>query len=314
MLQCNYSQGGETIIFGNNIEVAGAGYVNYNALGGANVTANFGNLKIGGGQIFGFNKNDVNDRTVIFDSVTLTGGNAEFRLFDPGFSNSATAGGANLKLGVIFGPAGAGVIFNGQAPYVTTITDDSNYPGTTTVSTGTLRVGTGGTTGTLGAGAVTVNGLLIFNRGDTLAVPNAITGTGTVTNAGDPANVLDLNGAQDYATLNADSGATHLHGAFTNGTATVNVLATLGIGSSQTIGALNIADGATVTLNSALSSPPAPADGDSGIADFGDPSLPDFDSGISQNGAQAVPEPGSVSLLLLGMLGIAGRRAWLRRG
>ena len=238
------------------------------------------------------------NRTVIFDSVTLTGGNAEFRLFDPGFSNSATPGGANLMLGVIGGVAGSGVIFNGQAPYVTTITGDSNYSGTTTVSTGTLQVGTGSTTGSLGAGAVTDNALIVFNRSDTLSVPNSITGTGTVTNAGGVGNVLELAGAQDYTTLNANSGATHLHGSFTAGTATVNVLANLGIATSQTIGALNISDGATVTLDSALLSPPAPAFAGGGIADFG----------ILQSGVQSVPEPGSVSLLLLGILRIAGRR------
>ncbi len=290
---------GETIVFGNDISVAGTGYVNYNALGGTNVTANFGNLKIGGGQIFGFNKNDTTNRTVIFDSVTLTGGNAEFRLFDPGFSNSATPGGANLTLGVIGGAAGASVIFNGQAPYVTTISGDSTYTGTTTVSTGTLQVGTGGTTGTLGSGAVTDNALIVFNRSDNLAVPNSITGTGTVTNIGGAANVLDLIGAQNYATLNANSGDTHLHGAFANGTATINVLDKLGIAVSQTIGALNISNGAVVTLDGALSSPPPNA---AGFADFGDADL------ISQSGTQAVPEPGSMSLLLVGALGWLGRR------
>ena len=295
--QTRITGAGETVVFGNNIEIAGAGYVNYNALGGVNVTANFGDLKIGGGQIFGFNKNDVNNRTVIFDSVTLTGGNAEFRLFDPGFTNSATPGGANLKLGVIGGVAGSGVIFLGQAPYITTITGDSNYSGTTTVSTGTLQVGEGGATGTLGAGAVTDNALIVFNRSDNLAVPNSITGTGTVTNSGGAANVLDLIGAQDYATLNANSGDTHLHGAFANGTATVNVLAKLGIAVSQTIGALNISDGATVTFDSALPSLPAPPAADGGIADFGN----------SSGDVQPVPEPGAMSLLLLGALG------WLRR-
>ncbi len=290
---------GETIVFGNDFSVAGTGYVNYNALGGANVTANFGNLKIGAGQIFGFNKNDTTNRAVIFDSVTLTAGNAEFRVFDPGFSNNATPGGANFTLGVIGGAAGAGVIFLGQAPYVTTISGDSTYTGTTTVSTGTLQVGTGGTTGTLGGGAVTDNALIVFNRSDNLAVPNSITGTGTVTNIGGAANVLDLIGAQNYATLNANTGATHLHGAFTAGTATVNVLASLGIATSQTIGSLNISDGAVVTLDSALSSPPPVA---AGFADFADADL------ISQSGKQPVPEPGALGLLLAGALGCLGRR------
>ncbi len=311
-LQGTYSQfqtrmntSGETVVFGNDIAIAGTGYVNYNALGAVDITANFANLKIGGGQIFGFNKNDVTNRTVSFDTVTLTGGNAEFRLFDPGFSNAAAAGGANLTLGSIGESAASGVVFKGQAPYVTTIAGNSAYSGTTTVSTGTLRVGAGGTTGTLGTGAVTNDALLIFNRSDTLIVPNAISGTGTVTNAGDPANLLELNGAQDYAILNADSGTTHLHGAFTNGMATVNVLAELDFGASQTIGALNIADGAVVTLDSALL--PAPVGADGGIADFAGPDL------VSPGNVQPVPEPGTASLLLFGILGFAVHRPRARR-
>ena len=48
-------------------------------------------------------------------------------------------------------------------------------------------------------------------------------GTGSVTNAGGAANILNLSGAQDYATLNVSSGATNLIGSFTSGTAAVNV-------------------------------------------------------------------------------------------
>jgi hypothetical protein len=129
-----------------------------------------------------------------------------------------------------------------------------------------------------------------------------------VTNAGDPANVLDLNGAQNYATLNANSGTTHVHGSFTAGTAAVNVNATLSFGASQTLSVLTINAGGVVTLDNTLPFSPAGAGADGGMAEAGDPSLSDSASGISENGVQAVPEPGSVSLLACGVLGLLARR------
>jgi autotransporter-associated beta strand protein len=264
-----------------------------------------GDLKIGAGQSIFFNKNDAaTDRTVAFQTVTLTGGTPTFSVYDRNFRDNANAFvGPNVELGAIGeSTPGSGVIFKSQGgdtavapfPHVT-ITGTASYTGTTTVAVGTLQVGAGGTSGTLGSGDVIDNGLLLFNRSDTLVVPNDISGTGAVTNAGDPANVLDLNGAQDYATLNADSGTTHLHGSFTAGTATVNVLATLGIGADQSIGSLNIADGAIVSLDSALAAAPGE------FAAAG--SAP-----AASESVQAVPEPGSISLLVLGALGWLGRR------
>lgn len=60
---------------------------------------------------------------------------------------------------------------------------DNSYLGTTTIgATGSFQVGTQGSTGTLGAGAVTNNGSLVINRSDTAYnVTNDIGGTGTLT-------------------------------------------------------------------------------------------------------------------------------------
>src|SRR5205814_9497202 len=55
-----------------------------------------------------------------------------------------------------------------------TLTGSTNGSTTTTISAGTLQIGNGGTTGTLGSGAVTDNAALIFNKSNALTISNAI--------------------------------------------------------------------------------------------------------------------------------------------
>lgn len=59
-----------------------------------------------------------------------------------------------------------------------------SYSGGTTISAGMLVVGDGGTSGSLGSGAVTNNGALVFNRSDVVTLANDVTGTGTLEQAG----------------------------------------------------------------------------------------------------------------------------------
>ena len=59
------------------------------------------------------------------------------------------------------------------------LTGANTYSGTTTISTGTLQIGNGGTTGTLGTGAVVNNAGVRINRSDAVTVGNVISGTGT---------------------------------------------------------------------------------------------------------------------------------------
>lgn len=67
----------------------------------------------------------------------------------------------------------------------TTLIGANSYTGPTTISAGTLQVGNGGTSGTLGAtGNVTNNSALVFNRSNALTLTNVIYGTGSLTNAG----------------------------------------------------------------------------------------------------------------------------------
>jgi autotransporter-associated beta strand protein len=74
-----------------------------------------------------------------------------------------------------------------------TLTGVNTYSGATTISAGTLQIGNGGTAGTLGAGNVTNDSSLIFNRSDAVSVTNIIGGTGNVTKNGAGTTTLTAN-------------------------------------------------------------------------------------------------------------------------
>jgi autotransporter-associated beta strand protein len=108
-----------------------------------------------------------------------------------------------------------------------TIDLTNNLSGPTLISAGTLQIGNGASAGSLGSGAVTNNATLSFNRGDaTLAVANAIHGTGGVTYDG--AGSVTVLGNNDYtgSTL-INAGIVNLQssnglGAVTSGTAVIS--------------------------------------------------------------------------------------------
>src|SRR5690606_27912035 len=78
----------------------------------------------------------------------------------------------------------------------------NGYTGTTGVFSGTLQVGNGGTTGTLGTGAVSIvnaGATLSFNRSDTLTVANNISGAGVLKQIG--SGTLVLSGTNTYTGL-----------------------------------------------------------------------------------------------------------------
>jgi autotransporter-associated beta strand protein len=99
-----------------------------------------------------------------------------------------------------------------------TLAGNNTYSGGTTVSSGTLQIGNGGTSGTI-TGNINDNGALIFNRSDTVIFGGAISGSGSMTQAG--GGTVILTGASTY----------------TGGT-TINGGSTLQVGNGGTSGSL----------------------------------------------------------------------------
>jgi fibronectin-binding autotransporter adhesin len=124
------------------------------------------------------------------------------------------------------------------------LTGANTYTGTTTVNAGTLQVGNGGTFGSLGTGAISNNASLVFNRSDTLTVANAISGTGSLTQAG--AGTTILTNANSYTGATAVSGGTLQVG---NGGTT----GTLGTGAISNNASLVFNRSNTLTVASAIS-------------------------------------------------------------
>jgi len=79
----------------------------------------------------------------------------------------------------------------------TILTGNNTYTGTTIINSGTLQVGNGGNSGTLGSGAWINNGNLAFNRSDDLMLGKSIGGTGSVTKFG--SNTLTLTGNNTHS-------------------------------------------------------------------------------------------------------------------
>jgi autotransporter-associated beta strand protein len=178
------------------------------AAGGINATG-AGALVINGGGIRSTNTS-ARDFSTKHSSITIGG---DFFLGDTTntgaltFSGPTSLGAAvrNITVnstvnwsGVITGGGGITKLGSGTL----TLTGANEYTGTTTISAGTLRIGNGGTTGSLStSSAIVTDATLVFERSNTITqgvdFATGISGTGGITQAGSGTTILS--GANSYA-------------------------------------------------------------------------------------------------------------------
>ncbi|UPY39314.1 autotransporter-associated beta strand repeat-containing protein [Sediminicoccus sp. KRV36] len=199
---------------------------------------------------------------------TLRAGNLVLNQLTQGAASVTIAAGATLDFGGFIGTIGnlqgagtltgtaptqisagqfAGVIagtggFDKVGAGTLTLTGANTYAGVTTISQGTLRIGPGGQ---LSGGGVTNNAALVFARDDVVTLGNAISGSGTLTQAG--AGTLILTGANTHTGLTTiNAGGTLQIG---NGGGSGQISA----GAVLNNGALVVNRGDAVTLGNAIS-------------------------------------------------------------
>lgn len=198
--------------------ISGAGELRQNGTGttvltGANTrtgltVVNAGTLQVGSGTSGGAGSGDF----VIGATGTLTFGRTD----------AVTVGGAISGAGALSKTGGG----------VTTLTADSaGFSGVTTVSGGTLSLGAGGASGSLGSGAFAIDNAsaaLAVNRSDTVTLANAISGTGAFNQTGTGRTILTGNNA--YGATGITAGTLQVGDGGTSGT--------LGTGAVNNAGAL----------------------------------------------------------------------------
>ncbi len=161
---------------------------------------------------------------------------------------------------------GTGITFAQGSSGSSTLAGANTYTGTTTISAGTLQLGSGGTTGTLAAGsAITDNSTFTINRSNAVTQGTdfsaaAITGSGSLTQAG--GSILTLNAANSYTGgTNVNSGTLNLTGSLGAGAVTVASGARLtgagnGASTGKIGGSLTVNGGGSVNLTAANSGTP----------------------------------------------------------
>ena len=216
VLSGNNSYSGKTTVSAGTLEFASTG-----ALYGGDTNSWTGaNLRVASNATVAFNVANFGNEAIqsLLTAVTTSAGSGiaaggSFGLDASGtnytFSNNL-ANGVNGALGLT-------LLGNGT----TTLTGNNSYSGTTKISGGTLQVGDGGTTGTLGSGAVVDNSSLVVNRSDAFTIGNAISGTGDVTQAG--AGTTTLTASNSFTgTASASAGQLVVGSAHGLGSALVN--------------------------------------------------------------------------------------------
>jgi len=142
-------------------------------------------------------------------TLTLNGGTLNMGGFNIGSATTVVGSGAgslNFQAGTLSNllELNGGAVLTKTTAGTLILEGTNTYSGVTLISTGTLQIGSGVTTGTLGSNSVTNNGTLDFKRSNTYTVTNDISGTGTVVQSGSGTTILT--GNNSYGNTNITGG------------------------------------------------------------------------------------------------------------
>jgi autotransporter-associated beta strand protein len=130
---------------------------------------------------------DPNATLNLTNSAGITGTNANLALECDGTSTATVSGAISLGTG--------GISEFGTGTW-TLLGTNNNWTGGTTINSGTLAIGDGGTNGSLGSGPINDNGTLTFNSAGNITITDAISGGGALNQNG-PGR-LTLTAANSY--------------------------------------------------------------------------------------------------------------------
>ncbi|MDR2982896.1 MAG: autotransporter-associated beta strand repeat-containing protein, partial [Puniceicoccales bacterium] len=197
VLTGNNTYSGGTIINGGRLSWGAGSSSSANALGTGAITVN-------SGAILKIWVNTSSTATTLANNINVNGGTVYSEDGNYNMTGSIVVGAAgatfgakwnNKNLGLNGVISGTGDIIirrdvntysgsGGEGNATVIFGGNNTYSGKTTVQSGVLQIGNGGTTGTLGSGAVVNNSQLHFNRTNTNQVGNVISGSGSLTQKG----------------------------------------------------------------------------------------------------------------------------------
>lgn len=236
----NFNHTSNNYVFAPGIQGAGPGTVNFLAgttiLTGNNTYTGATNIAAGATAQFGNRGTNGGSNGLISGNVTNNGA------MIVNLSSLFTSYGGVISGSGTFEQAGIGTL---------ALTGDNTYSGLTKVTSGTLKIGDGGTTGSV-AGNIQNNSELAFDRSNNFTFSNLISGTGRLTKDG--AGTMTLTGANTYTGGTAVAGGTLKLGASDRLASTGSLFifgnATFDLNNySQTVGAFSSGVG-TVALGS----------------------------------------------------------------